>query len=195
MNKKIVGPVVVVGLVILGAGYFIYQANAPVVVPEVSVVSETKPVLGDHKNASYDIDGKSVTLVNGRAESALGVDSASKLVTQYFGNEVRADFNDDGHEDVAFLLTQNSGGSGTFYYVVAWLSVGDAYKGTNAILLGDRIAPQTTEWLDGEIVVNYAERKAGEAMTVSPSVGVSRYFQVADGALIERKLAPVGTGK
>ncbi|HRH21982.1 MAG TPA: hypothetical protein PLJ58_02155, partial [bacterium] len=65
----------------------------------------------------------------------------------------------------------------------------------NAILLGDRIAPQTTEWLDGEIVVNYAERKAGEAMTVSPSVGVSRYFQVADGTLIERKLAPVGTGK
>ncbi|HRH22149.1 MAG TPA: hypothetical protein PLJ58_03015, partial [bacterium] len=135
MDKKIVGPVVVVGLVILGAGYFIYQAKAPVVVPEVSVVSETKPVLGDHKNASYDIDGKSVTLVNGRAESALGVDSASKLVTQYFGNEVRADFNDDGHEDVAFLLTQNSGGSGTFYYVVAWLSAGDAFKGTNAILL------------------------------------------------------------
>ena len=194
MNKKIVAGVVVGVLVVVGAGYFIYQAKAPVVVPEVLVVSEPKPT-SDHKNASYDIDGKSVTLINGRAESALGVDSADKLVTQYFGNEVRADFNDDGHEDVAFLLTQNSGGSGTFYYVAVWLSVGDAYKGTNAILLGDRIAPQTTEWLDGEIVVNYAERKAGEAMTVSPSVGVSRYFQVADGVLIERKLAPVGTGK
>ncbi|HEY4486176.1 MAG TPA: hypothetical protein VJB70_00370, partial [Candidatus Paceibacterota bacterium] len=40
------------------------------------------------------------------------------------------------------------------------------------VLLGDRIAPQTTERGEGRmVVVNYTERAYGEPMTASPSVG------------------------
>ena len=95
------------------------------------------------------------------------------------------DLTGNGAGDAAFLITQTGGGSGTFYYIVAAIKTTDGYRGTNGILLGDRIAPQSTEIKNGEIVVNYADRSAGEPMTAQPSVGVTRYFRVQDGILVE----------
>ena len=141
-----------------------------------SLNNDDKPNYIDYKNTAYLIEGQSVTLKNGSAESELAPDSASKSVTKYFGNDASGDLNGDGRIDQVFLLTQDNGGSGTFYYLAVALATNNGYKGLNTILLGDRIAPQTTEIKDGQIIVNYAERKAGEPMTTAPSVGVSRYF-------------------
>lgn len=138
----------------------------------------------DYKNISYEIDGKEIALVDGYAEEEIA-GSDSKTKTNYFGNEAFGDFNGDGLEDVAFLLMQDGGGSGTFFYVVVALKSGETYQGTNGIFLGDRISPQTTEFRDGKIVVNYADRKDGEPMATEPSVGVSRYFEVQDEKLVE----------
>ena len=136
----------------------------------------TCPIQNDsaYKDISYEIEGQIVTLKNSTS-------------TKYFGNEVKGDFNGDGLEDVAFLLTQDSGGSGTFFYIVVALREGDGFLGINGIFLGDRIAPQTTELKNGEIVVNYADRRPDEPMTATPSVGVSRYFKVVDNKLAEIK--------
>ena len=139
----------------------------------------------DYKNATYVIEGQPVTLVNGSSTVPAAPGSASNTVTTYFGNEAAGDLNNDGVPDEAFLLTQNGGGSGTFYYVVAALKTAAGYQGTNAILLGDRIAPQTTQIEDGQIVVNYADRGPSEPMTAQPSIGVSKYLQVASGTLAE----------
>ncbi|MDR3547689.1 MAG: hypothetical protein P4M11_05380 [Candidatus Pacebacteria bacterium] len=132
----------------------------------------------DYKDASYIIEGQKVTLVNGRAEEESAPGSASKTITQYFGNEATGDLNGDGIPDVAFILTQTGGGSGTFYYVVVALKTSDGYEGTNAMLLGDRIAPQTTEIRDGELLVNYADRAPNDPMSAKPSIGVSKYLKV-----------------
>jgi len=135
---------------------------------------------------TFLIEGQPVTLVDGRAETPVAPGSASKVVTQYFGNVATGDLNGDGAPDVAFLLTQDSGGSGTFYYVVATLVDEDGrYQGTNAVLLGDRIAPQTTEIRDGMLIVNYAERRPSEPMTTQPSLGVSKYLRVEGTTLVE----------
>jgi heat shock protein HslJ len=132
------------------------------------------PVISDYKNATYVIDNVPVTLVNGVAEVSEVAGSSSKLTTRYFGNEVKKDLNGDGKEDVAFILTVNRGGSGTFYYVVGAIQTDKGYEGTSGVLLGDRIAPQTTESGPGNsIIVNYADRKQGEPMTAEPSVGKS----------------------
>lgn len=139
----------------------------------------------DSKNCTYNIDNQEISLVNGQAEQEITPGSASKLVTRYFGNESYGDFNGDGFSDTAFLVMQNSGGSGTFYYVVAALGSKDKCIGTNAIFIGDRIAPQNTEFKNGEIIVNYADRKADEPMVALPSVGVSKYFKVNGNQLIE----------
>ncbi|GEM_PF-1910910 len=147
------------------------------------------PVVTDYKNATYTIDGQPVTLVNGYAETPAAPGSASKVVTQFFGNEATGDLNGDGLADTAFILTQNSGGSGTFFYVVAALVTGDGYKGTNAVLLGDRIAPQSTEIAGGKLIVNYADRNPDEPMTAAPSLGVTKYLNVQGGVLVEIPVA------
>jgi hypothetical protein len=164
--------------------YFVaFQSNK-----EQGAVTEQIVAAQDHKNATYIIEGRPITLVNGLSEIAAAPDSASKITTRYFGNEVRHDLNDDGREDVAFLLTQESGGSGIFYYVVAALNTPTGYLGSQAVFLGDRIAPQTTHMDEGKttrgsdrknvIVVNYAVRAADEPLTASPSIGKSLWLKL-----------------
>ena len=137
-------------------------------------------VFEDPQNGSFVIEGKHIRLQNGLSELEIMPGSAEKLTTRYFGNEAIGDLNDDGHEDIVFLITHQSGGTGTFYYVVAALFSGNGYRATNAILLGDRIAPQTTEIQGNMFIVNYADRKDNEPMTISPSVGISRVFMVTN---------------
>jgi hypothetical protein len=47
---------------------------------------------------------------------------------------------------------------------------------TNALLLGDRIAPQTLGLDNGRALFNYAERRVGEPMTTQPSMGKSLWI-------------------
>lgn len=177
MKHKIIVLIVIVIVAILG---IVLWPKGDATVPVEEQESVVPPAL--YKNATYAIEGKTITLVDGYSEVEVAPGSASKIVTRYFGNKAEGDLNGDGIPDVAFLLTQSGGGSGTFYYVAAALKTQDGYRGTNAILLGDRIAPQTTEIRNGSIIVNYADRKQGEPMTVQPSVGVSRYFGISNGS-------------
>ena len=135
-------------------------------------------VAKDYKDAEYIIDKQRIQLSGGVSEIESTPGSASKITTRYFGNKVQHDLNSDGREDVVFLLTQETGGSGTFFYVVAALNTERGYVGSEALLLGDRIAPQTTEISRNPrhknvIVVNYADRAPGESFTTRPSFGKS----------------------
>ena len=138
-----------------------------------------------HKDASYEIEGTSIKLADGFSEVEQVPGSASKLITRYFGNEATGDLSGDGTPDVAFVLAQNPGGSGTFYYVVVAVLTSSGYQGTNAMFLGDRITPQTTEIRNGRLIVNYADRKPDESMVAPPTVSVSKQFEIANGKLVE----------
>jgi heat shock protein HslJ len=130
--------------------------------------------VSDFKEATYKISGVPVKLVNGLSVVS---DGESTVTTKYFGNEVYKDLNNDGREDVVFLLTEESGGSGVFFYAAAALNTENGYLGSEAILIGDRIAPQTTESGKGNIViVNYMDRQNGEVFSEQPSVGKSLYL-------------------
>ena len=161
---------------------------APIQAPTNAPVNNP-PSSNGPQNATYIIDGQPVTLVNGSAEQEAAPGSASKKVTKYFGDPVELDLNGDGLMDTGLILTQEGGGSGTFVYVAAALQqAGGSYQGTNAILLGDRIAPQSTN-VDpnnaAQFIVNYADRKASEPMSSQPTIGVSRTFKVDNGSLVE----------
>jgi hypothetical protein len=128
----------------------------------------------NYKDIAYMINGTRVQLSNGTSVTEAAPGSASKITTTYFGNELIKDLNNDGKDDVVFLLTQSTGGSGTFFYVVAALKNETGYSGSQALLLGDRIAPQTTvSGPNRSIIVTYADRKANESFDVAPSVGKS----------------------
>lgn len=131
----------------------------------------------DAKNISYVIDGQTFMLVNGKAEKEIAPGSVSKQKISMFGDPVYGDFNGDGVKDAAVMLVSDGGGSGSFFYAVLAISTGTTFVSTNALLLGDRIAPQNINIEDGRAVYNYAERKAGEPMTTQPSIGKSLYVQ------------------
>lgn len=123
----------------------------------------------DYKDAKFLIEGKEVGLDGG--------------TLKYFGNELRTDLDGDGREDVVFIVTDQPGGSGTFYYAVAAVNTKDGFVGSDGYFLGDRIAPQTIEVSKNPrhknvVVVNYADRAISEPMVTSPSIGKSVYLKL-----------------
>lgn len=148
---------------------FLFVVLAVAAVLNFSGKQQEVPVIAtDYKAIQYLIEGERVTIAD---------------ETRYFGNELKTDLNGDGREDVVFLITQNPGGTGTFFYVVAAVNTEQGYVGSDGYLLGDRIAPQATEVSQNPrhknvIVVNYADRAAGDPMTAEPSVGKSAYLKL-----------------
>lgn len=179
-----------VGVIIVFAAlsYLIFtQQSTPhtgEMVEEIAEKPETPVAVGtDYKNTSYQIDGQSVRLSDGSSEVSSAPGSASSVITQYFGNELMTDLDGDGDEDIAFLVTQETGGSGTFFYAVAALQTENGYVGSDGYLLGDRIAPQTTEVSQNPrhkavVVFNYVDRAADEPMSTEPSIGKSVYLKI-----------------
>ena len=176
MNKKIIAIIGVLVILIL-ADVLFERSSQTKQQPYENPLSTQKAK--SPQDATYIINGENVTLVHGVSEVEAAPGSASKITTRYFGNEVVYDLNGDGRPDTAFILTQEMGGSGVFYYVVAALNTQDGYVGSHALFLGDRIAPQSTNMgTDTVIVVNYADRNPGESFAVAPSVGKSLWLKL-----------------
>lgn len=162
---------------VLSLGYMLYRTFVPR--STTAVPSNEINVAKNSHDGTYTIDGQKITLTNGFSETTATPGSASKIITRYFGNDVAGDFDLDGRQDLAFIISQDTGGSGMFYYVVALLNKANGEKGTQGALLGDRIAPQTLE-LSGKntLIANFAERKRGESFTAPPSVSRSLYLRL-----------------
>jgi heat shock protein HslJ len=170
----------------IASGLILFGAGCGTSTPTPTPTPNPTPVVSDSpKNATYTVDNAKVTLVDGKSIVALGDGATEKQITTYFGNEAVGDLNGDGKDDTAFILTQSSGGTGMFYYVVAALKTANGYDGTNAVLLGDRIAPQSTVFQNGKITVNYADRGPNDSFAVQPSVGVSKTVRFMNGKLTD----------
>lgn len=182
--KKTLG-IIIVTLIILGiVSYFRYEvktkllntaSSTKTINKVVPTTKENAPVDPDgYKNASYVLDGQTIILQNGVSETEIVQGSDTKMVTKYFGNEVTGDFNGDGRNDIAFLLSQETGGTGVFFYLVVALNTHGGYAGSHGYFIGDRIAPQSTQLGEGSsIIVNYADRAPGEPLSAEPTVGKS----------------------
>ncbi len=166
---------VVVTVVVLIVGFFALNAY----------IYEEKQVdaFSSYKDAEYLIEGQRIKLMDGISEIEAAPGSVSKVVTRFFGNELFTDLNSDGRQDVVFLVTQEPGSTGTYFYAVAALNTARGYVGSDGYLLGDRIAPQSTEESRNSrhvdvIVVNYADRMPSDPMAAAPSVGKSAYLKL-----------------
>ena len=173
MGKPLFG-IAIIALVLV-AGVFVLNSYAP--------RENGSTGTADYRDAEYTLGGQRVKLEHGVSETEAAPGSASKTTTRYFGNDLRADLDGDGREDVAFLLTQEPGGSGSFFYVVAALNTDHGYVGSDGYLLGDRVAPRSlvasaNPGQKNVVIVNYADRVAGEPMTSPPTVGTSAYLKL-----------------
>jgi hypothetical protein len=163
-------------LVILIAAFILYK--------ERTSDATMKIYYGDPLNATYTIDDAEYLLKDGKSEMEAAPGSAEKITTEIFGEPISGDLNGDGIGDYTMFLVQRTGGTGSFYFVVSAISRKDGkVAGTNAVYLGDRIAPQNIQVKEGEIIANYADRNEGERMNVQPSLGVSKYIKLIDGVL------------
>ena len=164
MSKLLIGFFLVT--VALAVGFYLMKPSAG---------KETQTVgASDYKDATFIIEGKPLKI--------------GEAGVRYFGNELKTDLDGDGREDVAFILTQERGGSGTFFYAVAALNTDRGYVGSDGYLLGDRIAPQSTNVSQNPrhkyvVVFNYADRAPGEPMTTRPSAGKSAYLKLNPAAM------------
>jgi len=136
-------------------------------------------------DSTYIIEGEAITLEDGKAEIEIAPGSASKSTTSIFEANTEADINGNGMDDNIVVLTQDNGGSGIFYYVAVAINTEEGYMGTNAIYVGDRIAPQTTAYREDTVIFNYADRMPWEDFSASSSVGKSKYMFYEDDFLAE----------
>lgn len=123
------------------------------------------------KTATFTIDGQNQPLKQGR------------LVM--FDEPAYSDLDGDGDQDAVVILEAAPGGSGDFYYVAVAFNVNNSFQGSEGMLLGDRVTPQSVDIRNGVIIANFAVRKPGEPFTTEPSVGMSKYFRLVDGKLSE----------
>ena len=186
MKKSTIVLIVIIIIAGLAVSYFSKKEGWVVNHPVADQPTHTVPIV-DPKNGTYTIDNQSITLANGKAELETEPGSASKDIFAMFGEPVIGDINGDGVKDAVFILSEQTGGTATFFYAVASVSSGDSFVGTNGIILGDRIAPQNIRIDNAMIEVNYADRKAGEPMSEQPSLGVTKNVQFKGGILIEVK--------
>ncbi|WP_144436630.1 hypothetical protein [Lysobacter antibioticus] len=158
--------------------------SAPNVVPAAAAVRPGK----DAKNATYMIDGEPVTLIDGVEEKTIVPGSASKQVTRLTEHAFEMDLNDDGQKDQVFLLIQDSGGSGTFYYAAAALKTPQGYQGTNAVFIGDRITVQyfkADPEQSSQFWISYGDRQVGEPTADDPMNMASKEFRWDGASLVE----------
>jgi len=173
------------------AVFFVFFAGVALIVVDAgNAADRLDQAVTDPLNATYLLQGQAVCLTVGRSESPAAPGSATKAKTAVQGRPVFGDLDRDGDEDAVLFLTHDPGGSGTFYYVAAAIKKDGRYRGSNAILLGDRISPRDMGIRDDAIVVNYADRRPGVPMSANPTVGQTAVLLLKDSRLVE--ISPVG---
>lgn len=130
------------------------------------------------RDATYLIDGKEYALHDGQTTVEMVPGAASKTVVEIFGEPASGDLDNDGLPDAAVLLVETTGGSGTFYYVATALNREGEFVGTEAVFIGDRIAPQLLTIQHGVVIVDYADRRPDESMATPPSLQLSKYLVI-----------------
>lgn len=172
MKKSIIYPIgFIVIFTILVIFYFVLPSP---------LNNNQAPAIVNPSDAAYLIDGQQVNLKDGQAQTG-------QIKTKIFGQPQIADVNQDGFDDAVVILTQNQNGNETLYYIALTITAKNGYRGTNAILLGDRISPQTINTKEGLIIVTYADREPGQPTSARPSVGVSKYLIIKNSQLEEIK--------
>ena len=136
-------------------------------------------------NATYFIGNDAVPLVAGKAVRQAAPGSAERIETRFFSEPEWGDLDGDGEDDAAMVLLHRAGGSGSFFYVAAAIWQGEVFQGTNAVLLGDRIAPGSVQIRNGVVIVEYADRQAAEPMATAPSMVRTKYLTLRAGKLLQ----------
>ena len=96
----------------------------------------------------------------------------SELDNQPIGTLIDEDINKDGTDDVAVVLTNDAGGSGTFYYLAIFTS-GSSPVIENTSYLGDRIVVNDITFTNNQFQVKYLDRDSEADMASDPTIEIT----------------------
>jgi hypothetical protein len=107
-------------------------------------------------DTSYIINGKEIILVHGKS-----------MKIRIFGEPVYGDLNGDDVDDAAVFIEEDMASGRTFFYIAEAINFVGYYRGTSALFLGDRIAPQNINIIKGQAVANFAVENVGKSVYVN----------------------------
>lgn len=118
--------------------------------------------------------GKHVKLVNGEFDGTIdGIELHATLYPDIqFG-----DLNSDGIDDTALLISENTGGTGTFLSLIVIFSTADHYQQAPGITIDDRPVIESVSISDGRVLVEGFIHGPNDAM-VSPTQGITQEYSL-----------------
>ena len=97
----------------------------------------------------------------------------------------RVDVDSDGAEETLVLLSESSGGSGTFVYLALMSPTSSGYRNLATVLLGDRVRVGELNVLGGLFTVQIIARSTIDPASPEIAEHTVRWWQYVDGDLVE----------
>jgi hypothetical protein len=144
--------------------------------------------LGAMRNATYQgIYAEPVQLTDGKYEGEPFVEGGASRPTVTFVDPFNAlgDLNQDGLEDAAVVLAENSGGSGVFLYLAAVVDQNGTPANVATQLLGDRVEIKSVAIDGGEIVIDMVTQGPDDPFCC-PSMEVTLRYRLEGDRLVEQ---------
>lgn len=104
------------------------------------------------------------------------------LTVELLPQTVVADLNGDGQTDVAALVAENGGGSGTFVYLEAFVATAEGFTQSDPVLIDDRPQIQSLTVAEGKITLKAVIHGENDPMS-SPSLPVQETYSLVQGRL------------
>ena len=180
--KKII---ILLIVLIVGAGALYYFKYKPGPNQVISGNVQGDKFLPDPRSGTFTFDNQTVTLSGGKAEQT-DPETGEVEDTLLLDEKGYGDLNGDGKQDAVVLLSQSGSGSGVFIYAAAYVSGPLNYKGTNAVFLGDRVAPESVSISNGVVTVKYLDRGPDEPYAADPTIPSSKQFVYNNGGLVAK---------
>lgn len=158
------------------------QGEAPAPAEASAPAGSTESVESLLENATlHGLEGfpDRVGLVDGKWEGEPFVEGGSVSPGVYLSREqtTQGDLDGDGVDEVVSIVITDTGGSGSFYYLVLLRQANGALEHYATEFIGDRVKISSVEVADGGIELSLLEQGDGDAMCC-PTLRVDRHYDV-----------------
>jgi len=150
--------------------------------------SSIVPPRPDLASATYaGIYDQPVTLVRGvyQGNPFVAGGASRPVVTLLAQPRWQLDLDSDGSEQTLVLLTESSGGSGTFVYLALMSPTASGYRNVDTVLLGDRVRVIDVSVVGDLLAVQIEPGSATDPAGQEVQNPIVRWLQVTDDRLVE----------
>ncbi|MCL4392329.1 hypothetical protein M1413_03285 [Patescibacteria group bacterium] len=195
--SKIVTQLMVLGVIVIG-GVVYFAFEMPATNPQGSAPTALGLTANQIKTAEYTLpdfggpftfdadDTATTSAVEGKGSAGATLTYTATLMSD---KTAFGDLNGDGAIDAVVPAVEQLGGSGSFYYLVAFLNDNGTPKEAAAVPLGDRIIVNSITIKDGEIAVAMLDHGPNDGMARA-TLPVTKYFVLQNSNLVESSKTP-----